>query len=401
MLTIALALLLGINFVFYLEDLLLEGAALFRRARSAPMGEKELARLRRLAFRRFAVLVPFWREGGNLNDITYSEHAVFLGLSGPLSPHWEAAKALERTHEHVIVIVQGDATREEAWAQLAERVLASEGKTGFRFDAFLLLEGADGISPAALLALNEALENSDIAQLPIRPRRAAWSRFAAGAYADEAADAQRESLLRSILRSPFVTRGTGTALRREALEMLLAKSKPSLAHSYALGVNAIRFGLTTRLALYGSGDSLVAVNQEAPQSVSWAIRRRARFAFEAGIEGAKQFGFGATLAERYFFWRDRRWVPLSFLGLLVSCFFLGRAFVAGGEPLPALPLWIGFLSIINICLALLRLSFRMRNTGRTYGWRHALLVPLRTPVVNLVQSMAQWRAIGMAWRGKA
>lgn len=398
MLLSALALLLGLNFFFYLEDLLLEGLSLFRRTGPRALDDDATARLAALPPRRIAVLVPFFREGGTLTNIIYENHAVFLGVEAGNHSAWAAARALEQAHPNFSVMMQeAGASRERAWLGLAERVLASETITGFRYEAFLLLEGSDGLSPESLLLINEELGRADLVQLPILPRRAAWSAFGAGAYADEAADLHRELLARSAFRGALLTRGTGTTLARPLLLALLARHGASFAHSYALGVNALRLGFRARLALAAVKGRLVGVSQAAPETVNWAIRRRARFAFESGIEGIREFGFGASFRERYFFWRDRRWMPFSLAGLGLSLFFLGHALLAGGEALPPLPLWIGYLSLTNILLALMRLGLRVRNCRQAYGWKNALLLPLRTPVTNFVLSVSQWRALGRAW----
>ena len=402
LLLIALALLLGLNFCFYLEDLLLEGWALLRRVRARPLNEGGLSRLRALRAKRFAVLVPNFRPGGDLASIRYENFAVFLGVDSENADAWAAARKLEQENPAVIVVPQSrSAGRAAAWTDLARRVLASESATGFRYEAFLLLEGADSPSPEALLLLNDELERAALVQLPLLPRRGAWSAFGAGAYADEAADLHRELLLRSHFRGALFTRGSGTALSRALLEALLARHGASFAHSYALGINAYRLGFRGRLSLAVLRGRALGVNQTAPESVRWAIRRRARFAFESGVEAQQDFGFGASPRERYVFWRDRRWVPFSLAGLALSIFFLGHSLLSGGEPLPALPLWVGYLSLVNLLLASLRLALRMRNCRNAYGWRSALLLPLRAPVGSFVQSVAQWRALHAAWKTRS
>lgn len=404
MLLFGLALLLGLNFLFYAEDLLLEILALPRRRRFEAIGSAELRKLGRLPARRFAVLVPFFRPGGDFTNLIYDNHAVFLGVESSDAKAWAAARALEQAHPEILVIPQESGARRNrarAWSKMAEQVLASEKLSGFRFEAFLLLEGSDAISPEALLLLNRELAAADLVQLPLLPHPGRPLAFGTGAYADEAADLHRELSLRAAFRGVLPTRGSGTALSRALLEALLARHAASFAHSYSLGVNAIRLGFRARAALASVDGRMIGVSQAAPDSLAWAIRRRARFAFEAGVEGWQDFGFGANARERYFFWRDRRWVPFSTAGLLLSIFFLAHALFAGEETLPALPLWVGYLSLVNISLAALRLSLRVLNCRRAYGWRKALLVPLRTPVFNFVQSVAQWRALGQAWRLRA
>jgi len=401
----AVALLLGLNFLFYAEDLLLELFAFSRRQRPENLSAQNLAELRLLPARRFAVLVPFFRPGGDLINLLYTEHAIFLGVESGNLAAWNEARALERAHPHIAVIVQ-DASqpgwgRAQAWVELASRVLASEAASGFRYEAFLLLEGADGLSPEALNLLNRELAHADLVQLPLLPRHGGWAAFGAGAFADDAADLHRELSLRAAFRAMLPTRGTGTALSRPLLEALLHSHGKSFAHSYALGVNAYRLGFRTRALLAAAHGRLIGVAQEAPESVAWAIRRRTRFAFEASVEGFQDFGFGVGARERYFFWRDRRWVPFSAVGLALSIFFLIHAFFAGEEALPALPLWIGYLSLVNISLALLRLSLRVYNCRLAYGWKRALLLPVRTPVLNFVQSVSQWRALAQGFRGRA
>ena len=390
MLTAAIALLLALNLVFYLDDLLLEGVLLFRRKKPRRLGTP-------LPEKRIALLVPFFKGADELLSLAYRSHTIFLGANSGDAKAWARARALEQAHPHVIVLVHPpSASRRSAWSDLAAQVLASEAPTGIRYDAFVLLEGSDSLHPQALQLLNEELNQTDLVQLPLLPRASAWNRWGSGAYADEASDLQREMLARSALGGALATRGTGTALSRGLLLALSAHAPDSLSHSYSLGVHARRLGFTAKLALATDGSQLIGVQQEAPENVRWAIRRRARIAFESSIDAARDFGWGQDWQEFYFFWRDRRWLFFSLAGLGISLFLLGLSLIQG-EHTQALPLWIGFLSLGNIALAGSRIALRMRNCRTAYGWRRALLLPLRHPVGNFVQSVSQWRALAQAW----
>lgn len=394
MVTAAIALLLSLNLLFYLDDLLLEGTLLFRRRQP-----RRLPPASSLPEKRLALLVPFFKGTDELLALQYQNHTLFLGVRADDASAWGRARALEQAHAHVIVLVQpSERDRRSAWRELAAQVLRSERLTGITYDAFVLLEGSDSLHPAALRVVNEELEAAALVQLPLLPRPSSWLRWGSGAYADEASDLQRELLARSTLGGALATRGTGTALSRRLLLELAEHAPESLAHSYALGVHARRLGFSARLALAVAGGELVGVHQEAPESVRWAIRRRARFAFESSIDAARDFGWGRDWQELYFFWRDRRWLFFSLAGFALSLFLLGLSFTQGENPEP-LPLWIGFLSLVNLALAATRIALRIRNCRTAYGWRRALLLPLRHPVGNFVQSVAQWRALAEAWRG--
>jgi hypothetical protein len=383
MLTIALALVLGINLLFYLDDLTLEALALWRREPVRPVFPMP-------GLRRLAVLIPYWKDSTNFLQLEHRNHSIFLGVHSDDPDSWKKAQALMAAHSQVIVLVhEARGSRNAAWLNMARQVRAGEEALNRLYGGYVLLEGSDALHPLALDLFDEELEFADLVQLPV---------LSSGAYSDEHAELGREFLLRDRLGLSFPTRGTGSALRPELLSAILQHAPAALGHGYSLGHHAQRLGFRTRFTKAVDGRSLqtIGVQQKAPDSLRWAIQRRAHFALESVIQG-RNFGWGQSIAEAYFFWRDRRGMAFTLLGFATSILFLGLS-LSGKTVDASLPLWIGYLALSNIGLAALRLSLRLRVIKAAMGWKPALTLPLRMPLSNLVLSLAHWRALAAAWK---
>jgi adsorption protein B len=410
--TLAMGLILVTAFLLHCDDLFLDGFNLWKRIRPHELTPQDLRRLKLLPQRRFALLIPNWKEGealeqmvrGNLSSLAYENYSVFLGVyrNDPLS--WAAARKLEQDFAQVSVIVNdlpGPTSKAQLLNEMVRKIFSSEELSGLRHDLFLVQDAEDVMHPLALQLLNSELETADLVQLPVLSLPLRWQQFTAGTYADELAEAHNRDLLaRSALGATLPSTGAGVALNRTLLKSLLSQgsflSEGNAAENYHLGMEAGRLKFRSRaLSAYrhlaGKKD-FIATRKFFPENTKAAISQKARWTTGIAFQGAARFGWGSNLADRYFFWRDRRGPWTTLLLALASWLYLIAIFQNPASP-PLLPGWLAILSLVNALLWVRRVLWRMRTTAWVHGWKFALLVPLRWPVGNFINSISTWRAL--------
>lgn len=411
--TIAISLMLITALLLHLDDLFLDLYAFFKRLKPRALSATEEERMTNAPQRRFAILLPNWQEGeplekmvsGNLDRLDYEFYSVFLGIYPNDYASWQAARRLEKKYSQVSVIVNdrhGPTSRAQLLNEMVRQILASEDETGLRHEAFLLLGPEDVLHPLSLSLLNQELETADLVHLPLLSLPLSWNQFTAGAYADETAELQKDFLVRHALGASLPGTGAGIALSRTLLKAFLSKGKllreEDSAETYQLGLEAGRLGFRSGFAsayrwIAGRRD-FIAARKFFPENTKAAIRQKARWTTGIAFQGAARFGWQGKLADRYFLWRDRRGPWTTLFLALASCLFLASAFQSDGAP-PLLPKWMEALSMVNAAFWLRRVAWRMRTTSWVHGWAYALLVPLRWPVLNFLNSISTWRALAL------
>jgi adsorption protein B len=118
--------------------------------------------------------------------------------------------------------------------------------------------------------------------------------------------------------------------------------------------------------------------------------------------------------QAWFFWRDRKVLWGSWLGLMSNAVFLwalagwAAAKAAGapwwlGESVSRHP-WLGLILTTNLALCVERLAVRMYCTGRIYGWLFAAAAPVRMVWGNLINAAASagavWQFARSLWTGQ-
>jgi adsorption protein B len=408
LLTIALSLTHG-------DDLFLDLYASIRGLKPKALSRAAQRQLLSRPQRRFALLIPSWREGGlatmvgeNIARMEYEHYSLFLGVYPNDFQAWREARELEKKFPQVSVIVNdrhGPSSKAQLLNEMLRQILESEESTGLRHEAFLFHDPEDVLHPLSLALLNEELETADLVQLPLLSLPVSWKDLTAGAYADETAEWHtKEFLARSSLGASLPNPGAGLALSRTLLVALTSAGRTevfpesSTAENYQLGLEAGRLGYACRfVSAYrweGSGRDFVATRKFFPDRPASAIRQKARWAAGIAFQGTARFGWKGNWASRYFLWRDRRgpWTTLFLAG--ASGLALLWAFQSDGAP-PLVPHWLETLSLLNLLLWLRRVAWRMRTTAWVHGWAYALLVPLRWPVANFLNSLSAWKALSL------
>jgi bacteriophage N4 adsorption protein B len=405
--------------LFTLDDFFVDAVALLRRLGPRRLKPEELTLMRLMPKKRIAILVANWHEEdvleymirGNVQNIEYENYSFFLGVYPNDPATWEAARKLEKRIPNVSVIVNsqpGPTSKGQLLNEMVRRILESEKITGNRHDLFLLQDSEDLIHPLSLQLLNPEAEAADFVQVPVFSLPTKGLKLVAGVYMDEFAESHtKEMLVRASLGAPIPSAGVGTAMSRQLVQALIRVqdgcflNEDCLTEDYQLGLLTARLGFRSTFActyrmLAGGEKDFVATREYFPEHMKASVRQKTRWTIGIAFQSTKRFGWAGGLMHRYFLWRDRRgplngllFAGAASLGLGLLTYF----FASGGE-LPAFTAnpYFQALTALNLGQMIWRIGQRMACTYRVYGAGKALLVPLRWPVGNVVNTWAAWRA---------
>jgi adsorption protein B len=107
------------------------------------------------------------------------------------------------------------------------------------------------------------------------------------------------------------------------------------------------------------------------------------------LQGWQRNGWGHNRGEVYWMWRDRKGLIANPLGLAANLVFVYGLVTGMWSRVPPLA---SRLVYFTMALQMVRLAVRMACTGRVYGARFALGVPVRAVYANLLNSAATFRA---------
>jgi bacteriophage N4 adsorption protein B len=366
-----------------------------------------------------AVFIPAWREerviGATVSHALrvwpQRDLRVYVGCY-PNDPDTMAAASRAADGDLRLRIVVHDAagpTSKPDCLNLLYRAMASdELAEGWRARMVLLHDAEDMVDPAALPLLDAALESVDFAQLPVMALPHRGSRWIAGHYTDEFAEAHgRTMVVRSALGVGIPGAGVGCAIARDWLAKLTRRrddvgpfAAGSLTEDYELGLRLSALGARSRFvrARVTTG-RLVATRAYFPSELKAAIRQKARWVHGIAFQGWDRLGWPGGLAARWMMLRDRRG-PLAALLLALA---YGLILVAGLEylataaglvaPAPRSSeletlLWLNFFALVW------RVAARALFTAREFGWAEGVLAVPRTVVSNAIAIIAGRRAVG-------
>lgn len=363
---------------------------------------------------RFALLVPAWDEAAVIGAMLRSaverlrgaEYRIFVGCY-PNDPATVSAVHLvgDQQVELVIGPRPGPTTKAENLNHLWRAVQAS----GWASDAVVIHDAEDVLHPDELRVLSALLASEDVVQLPVLPIVDNGSPLLSGHYADEFAESHTKGLVvRSAIGAGLPLAGTGCAIRTAVLEQVAARrggdafDGRSLTEDYELGLNLAELGARgcfARVREDGS-DALVAVRAIFPCDLSAAVRQKARWVTGIALAGWDRTGWArhGAIGDHWMRLRDRR-APLAMLVLAAAYGAMIAWAVAGGwhwlartDAKPLSPMIAALLAANTILLGW-RLLVRAAFTARAYGWREALVSPVRFLVGNAVDLLAAPRAL--------
>jgi len=364
-----------------------------------------------------AVLIPAWDEAGviapmlraTLERFDHDDYRLFVGhyRNDPAT-----AAAIESVNDARVVMVEIDAdgptTKADALNRLYASLVAYEAATGRAAKAVVLHDAEDLVHPLELKLFDRLIKYAGLVQLPVVPLIDPESRWVAGHYADEFAEAHmKELVVREAVGAAIPLAGVGCAIERVALSRLAARhdGRPfagtSMTEDYEMGLRLGAIGIKTmfvRLPIEPGSRSVVASRGHFPATISAAVRQKARWIGGIAFAGWDQLGWRGGLGERWMRMRDRRG-PLAALLLLAgyaAALLWGQVALAAalGAPItvPVSPA-LATLMTINAWLLGWRLLMRFSFTTAAYGWGEGLRSIPRTVVANLIAVLAARRAL--------
>jgi adsorption protein B len=403
-----------------LDDLAFDFAwivRLCRRRRPGPPPQPE---------RRIAVFVPLWHEAGvigamldhNLAAIAYSSYEVFVGVypNDPDTCRTVLAAARRHPKVHLAEVPHdGPTSKADCLNWIYQCMLVEEERRGARFDLIMLHDAEDLIHPKAFARINRYAGSYDMIQLPVLALPTPWHELTHGVYCDDFAESQSKDLVSRVAAGGFLPGcGVGTAFRREVIERLAEAHSNrifepgSLTEDYDNGLRLHALGARQIiLPVFDEDGEPVATREYFPRNARQAVRQRARWVLGNALQAWERFGWGKDLPRRWvqvwFLWRDRKGLwgnPVSLAANLLMLYGLLSWGVSRWAGAPwSLRSAVGrsdvleALLAVNAALFLSRVAVRMHVTGRIYGWRHALGVPLRLVLANWINASATIRAL--------
>ena len=275
----------------------------------------------------------------------------------------------------------------------------------------LLHDAEDMVDPAALSLMDRAIAAAHFVQLPVLALPQRGSRFVAGHYSDEFAEAHGKTMpVRDALRAGVPGAGVGCAVERRMLDRLACdlqakgdRAAPfaatSLTEDYELGLRISALGGTERFlrVRHGSG-SLVATRSYFPDTLASAVRQKTRWTHGIALQSWDRLGWHGGLLKRWMQLRDRRgplsalllalaYILLAAQGLGWSAQHIGMASEMVVSPFLYDLLWF------NFAFFAWRAAMRAVFTAREFGWREGLLAIPRIPVSNVIAIIAGGRAL--------
>jgi adsorption protein B len=300
----------------------------------------------------------------------------------------------------------GPTTKADCLNRLWDALLADEAAGASRAGAVLLHDAEDVVHPEALPLIAGLVGPFDLVQLPVLPLIDPNSRWLAGIYIDEFAQAHgKELVVRQALGAGLPAAGVGCAFSRSALAEIALRNggrpfdEQSLTEDYELGLKVAAIGgRAAFVRRRGSGGGLIATREYFPATFRAAVAQKSRWTAGIALAGWDRLGWRGGLAERWMRLRDRQ-APLAALLLLAGYVSAAlwlvlklRQGLGGGAPSP-LPPALAPLLEANMGLLAWRLAWRAAFVWRSYGPVEALRSAPRAVIGNFVAMAAVWAAL--------
>jgi len=376
---------------------------------------------------RIAIFIPAWDESAVIGAMLRhairafgdSDYAIYVGCYPNDPATAEAVRAVASDKVRLVVGTRaGPTCKADCLNSLWRRMREDEATEGRRFKAIVLHDAEDVVHSAELDIFDALIERFDLVQLPVLPLIDERSRWIAGHYIDEFAEAHgKEMVVREALGASIPSAGVGCVISRRAIEALAAAhgvpfDPGSLTEDYEIGLRlrAAGFPATFIRLPAGKGAPVIATREYFPATLSAAVAQKARWMTGIALAGWDRLGWGSGMAERWMRLRDRQSVLAAlvlfagYCALLLWPLLLFAGWSIGRAPEPfSRPVLI--LLAINSVLLLWRLGIRFGFVAAIHGWREGVRAVPRVVTANMVAMMAARRAVTryvtMLWTGRA
>ena len=387
-----------------------------------------------------AIMVPAWQEHGVIGNMAelaastldYENYHIFVGTyPNDLQTQLEVEQVQARfPNVHKVVCARpGPTSKADCLNNVLDAIFQFEQRAGLKFEGFILHDSEDVIAKSELRVFNHLVGRKDLIQVPVYPFPRKWYEFTGGHYLDEFAEMHgKDVVVREALAGQIPSAGVGTCFSRRAIVVLLHEGDgiafdiQSLTEDYDIGFRLKARGLQeafvripadipagkTSGGLRFAGRSLreastVAVREYFPDTFMTAVRQKSRWIIGIVYQGFRTHRWTRSPVMNYFLWRDRKGVITNFASFLAMLLALQLMLIWVGQQI--VPDSYQFLSIfdgdallsglllLNLGLMSNRLVQRMIFVTRYYGFIEGLLAVPRVLWGNLINFMANWRAV--------
>lgn len=368
-----------------------------------------------------AVFVPAWQEakvigqmiGHMLRAWPQKELTLYVGCYRNDPETISAAMAAAASDGRLRVVIHdrdGPTTKADCLNRLYAALRADELRRRRQFATIILHDAEDMVHPAALSIIDDAMVDGDFVQLPVRPEPHGASRWIAGHYSDEFAEAHAKTLVvRDAVGAAIPAAGVGCGFSRRALERLCEQRQADdgegpfaaecLTEDYELGLMVSRGRKNSSfIRARDHLGQLVATRAFFPSTLDAAVRQKSRWMHGIALQGWDRLGWSGRSIDLWMALRDRRG-PLTAVvltaayALLVIEAVLGVARLAGWQNAVALSPILRFMLIVSFASFAWRALWRSYFTSREYGLVEGIRAIVRIPLANIISIMAGWRAL--------
>lgn len=384
-----------------------------------------------------AIMVPAWNETGVIgnmaslaaNTLDYENYHIFVGTY-PNDPDTQRdvdeVCALFPNVHNVVCARPGPTSKADCLNNILDAILQFERHAKFSFSGFILHDAEDVISPMELRLFNYLVARKDLIQIPVYPFERKWTHFTSLSYLDEFSELHGKDVpVREALAGQVPSAGVGTCFSRRAVLALMADGdgiafdEQSLTEDYDIGFRLRQKGMEEIFCRFpvinedkpasapfgqrARTANVICVREYFPDTYATAVRQKSRWIIGIVFQGFKTHRWSNNAILNYFLWRDRKGAIanfLSFAAMLVMLQLLALmayqhtvedawqflSIFVGGTWLSAL-LWINFFLMSN------RMMQRIIFVTAYYGLLQGLMAIPRLFWGNLINFMANWRAI--------
>jgi bacteriophage N4 adsorption protein B len=363
-----------------------------------------------------AIFVPAWDEsaviGAMLRHATIalgdSNYRLFAGCYPNDAATIAAIQSVKNPKIRAVIGMRpGPTTKADCLNGLWRALQADEADSGNRFAAIVLHDAEDVIHPSEITLFGALAHRFDLIQLPVVPLIDKNSRWIAGHYADEFAEAHGKAMVvREALGAGLPSAGVGTAFSRDMLDLIagLATDGPfdadSLTEDYELGLKVTALGGRSALVRLPAkrGRAMVAVRAHFPSSLDAAVRQKARWMTGISLQGWDRLGWRGGFAERWMRLRDRRAIVAALIlcaayAALILAVLQSAVAVWTKSTLPPLSARMGWLLSANGAMLVWRMLCRFAFVTQVYGFTEGLRSWPRMVIGNVIAVMAARRAV--------
>lgn len=364
-----------------------------------------------------AVFVPAWREANVIGAMLRtclarwagSDFRIFVGTY-PNDPETIRAVAdvAQRDARVRLVILPhpGRTTKADCLNHVWAAMLREESALNRRFKAVVLHDAEDIVHADEIRLFDPMIDRFDMVQLPVMPLISRRSRWVAGHYADEFAEAHgKQLILREAMGAAVPSAGVGCAFARAMLGAIalerggLPFDADSLTEDYEIGLRiAERKGRTVFVSMRDAEEHLICTQEHFPETMEAAVKQKARWLTGISLAGWDRLGWRGHWRERWMRLHDRRASLLALVLFAAYCTTIGYGIsllfsAAGMGVVQSRPAWVESALLLTGFLMLWRLAFRAYWTSRTYGWREGARSIPRVVVCNVIAMVAARKAM--------